>query len=89
MWRIKSGSLKTQQHPDVSTRVEFLEVCYLDVRAVRRDAERSDSDTMIVMSRRDGLTDMADNADEIAAFWYTPNPPPCPTLPISHHAPPS
>lgn len=37
------------------------------VRAATRDAENRDSETMTVMSRRDGLTDMAERADEIAA----------------------
>jgi len=47
---------------------------HLTVRAATRVAENRDRETMTVMSRRDGLTDMAERADEIAACWYTPNP---------------
>lgn len=62
-------------------------IMYLEVRMARRDTKRIESTTMTMMSRRDGLTDMADNAEEIAACWYTPNPPPwrpcpCPRLAI-------
>lgn len=40
---------------------------HLNVKAATRDAEKTDSEMITVMSRRDGLTDMAERADEIAA----------------------
>lgn len=46
---------------------------YRYVRVRRREAKRKDSMMITVMSRREGLTDIADSADDMAACWYTPN----------------
>lgn len=86
---IKQKCQKSLTEVHSLSKARVYNVMYLEVRMARRDTKRNESTTMTMMSRRDGLTDMADNAEEIAACWYTPNPPPwmpcpCPRLAISN-----
>ena len=73
---IKQQCQKSLTEVHSLSKARVYNVMYLEVRMARRDTKRNESTTMTMMSRRDGLTDMADNAEEIAACWYTPNPPP-------------
>lgn len=46
---------------------------YLDVRIVRSDVERIDSEIIMIMFCCDGFRDMVDKVDEIVLCWYMLN----------------